>query len=611
MNDGVLEELGPTQGRGLRRLWTWARVIILAVGVSLFGVGCGARVDPNGDSSTHFWRTCDADAECGDSYECICGRCTLQCASPDVCPGAASHCASVSVYLTCDRELSVCIPETEQQWIADAGQPRERADGGAPAVASSSEPTSGPGDSALLSTLDHDAALEITNVSSGVDTSLAELDATSSGEAQEPPKFAWAPPSAVDESPLSAGSVVSSADGDGNLLAVWTESELGGTGASIAASFYSAKVGWETPTRLVTSDVSLVTLCVDSSTAGSAIVAWLEEDLGAGAVWGATFSDVSGWSEPVQLGPVLANGGEIDCVMDEQGMATVAWGQYTGSDHVMHAARIAADGLAPSYQLIGGNTYGVFHVSAAVDGNGNVSVLWVGAEDSVEGLWSARFTAKGWQPPLRVNTTPAAMLPDHAVALLPDGSGRAAWIEQSQGVSYYQIQSSSFSASAGWGEPETLATGEGFSGLIRVGVDSSGNALVSWDEMVPNELEGQTPNVRLSHYSIADGWHELGAEDGLPAQTDAERPSLSMSASGHALVAWRRFRGDYTGEVVAAHFSPATGWVAALEFDQTKPTFDMTWPAVAVGETGTGGVVWVQSDPLSPSGDVFGASWRE
>lgn len=587
------------------------RVVSLAVGVSLFGAGCGARVDPTGDSSTHFWRTCEADAECGESYECVCGHCTRQCTNPDVCPGAASHCASVSAYLTCESELTVCIPETEQL-VEDAGQPGERADASVPT--SSSEPfqSSERGESATFSTRDDDKLSETTGLTGPAKSTAMGPDSTSNTEATaEPPKFAWASTSVVDESALSAGSVVSSADGAGNLLAVWTESRSSGKGSSIAASFHSAKGGWETPVPLTTSEVFLGTLCVDSSTAGAAIAAWLEDDLGTGAVWGATYSDATGWSEPVQLGPVLANGGEIDCVMDEQGMATVAWGQYTGSNHVMHAARVAAGGVAPSYQLIGGSTYDAFHVSAAVDGDGNVIVLWGGTEDEVPGLWSARFVAKGWQLPQKMNTTPEAMLPDHAIALLSDGGGRAVWIEQSRVASYYQIQSSSFTVSGGWGEPETLATGEGFSALVRVGLDAAGNTLVGWEETVSDELEVQTSNVRVSHHSSAEGWRELGDGDGLSSLSDAERPSLSMSASGHALVAWRRFRQDNTGEIIAAHFSPSAGWVTGSEFDQATPTFDMTWPAAAVGETGAGGVVWVQSDPLFPSGDVFAASWRE
>lgn len=65
------------------------------------------------DSQTHFFSTCDSDAECGE-LECVCGRCTTRCSagacsSGSVCAAGDSRPASDLCGLAAAPD--VCLPE--------------------------------------------------------------------------------------------------------------------------------------------------------------------------------------------------------------------------------------------------------------------------------------------------------------------------------------------------------------------------------------------------------------------------------------------------------------------------------------------------------------------
>lgn len=77
----------------------------------LIGVwGCGANVDPGSDSTTHFWRTCAADAECGRGGSCICGRCSLECEFDEQCLAYDARCVPATQALACDMNVHACAP---------------------------------------------------------------------------------------------------------------------------------------------------------------------------------------------------------------------------------------------------------------------------------------------------------------------------------------------------------------------------------------------------------------------------------------------------------------------------------------------------------------------
>ncbi len=94
------------------------------VAFSLIIWSCGETTTE--DSQTHFMLKCDSPTECGGSYDCICGRCTLSCTvtEEDTCNGTPerSSCLSTSssdLQGACesdaeaDSDLGVCFSQKE------------------------------------------------------------------------------------------------------------------------------------------------------------------------------------------------------------------------------------------------------------------------------------------------------------------------------------------------------------------------------------------------------------------------------------------------------------------------------------------------------------------
>jgi hypothetical protein len=98
-------------GRGAR--WLGA---LLGVASALLVAGCAESRAASVDGQSHWLRSCQSSAECGD-LECICGVCTTACASDDACHGAWNDAVCSSAALlpqpeSCERSaasISVCV----------------------------------------------------------------------------------------------------------------------------------------------------------------------------------------------------------------------------------------------------------------------------------------------------------------------------------------------------------------------------------------------------------------------------------------------------------------------------------------------------------------------
>src|SRR5690348_13100018 len=60
---------------------------------------CSSQGDPGGDSSTHFWRDCHADEQCGTDYQCLCGHCSSACNRDADCSLLGAVCVSAETEL--------------------------------------------------------------------------------------------------------------------------------------------------------------------------------------------------------------------------------------------------------------------------------------------------------------------------------------------------------------------------------------------------------------------------------------------------------------------------------------------------------------------------------
>lgn len=90
----------------------WRRAPWTALVLGFVALGCNADPGPGSDSTTHFWDTCSADAECGSGELCVCGRCSHECDDDDACVGVDVQCVGSLPALKCDPPNNVCAPSS-------------------------------------------------------------------------------------------------------------------------------------------------------------------------------------------------------------------------------------------------------------------------------------------------------------------------------------------------------------------------------------------------------------------------------------------------------------------------------------------------------------------
>ncbi len=134
------------------------------------------------------------------------------------------------------------------------------------------------------------------------------------------------------------------ADGAGNMLAVWAE-----PGTGVWANRYVAGSGWGTPTAVR----ALTTYheydpYVAVNTKGDAVVVWRQTDTSRKqSIWASTFAADTGWRSPTQLqaegppdsslSPAKSNS-QLRAAVDANGNATVIWDWHDGTRYNMWTA---------------------------------------------------------------------------------------------------------------------------------------------------------------------------------------------------------------------------------------------------------------------------------
>ncbi len=108
--------------------------------------GCQSETrDPGTDSNTNWLKECETQAECGESYSCVCGVCTFRCSDDSSCektPQASLCRDSDEAALECGgKTTSLCLPECYPDCGADDGPSSNGVDA---ASTSQADATSGP-----------------------------------------------------------------------------------------------------------------------------------------------------------------------------------------------------------------------------------------------------------------------------------------------------------------------------------------------------------------------------------------------------------------------------------------------------------------------------------
>jgi hypothetical protein len=219
----------------------------------------------------------------------------------------------------------------------------------------------------------------------------------------------------------------------------------------------------------------------------------------------------------------------------------------------------------------------------AFDTDGNALATWQMSDGALNThVMSSRYAVgSGWETTVDADPGHPAMGQQFAI----DGQGDAVAVWQ---YTTGEIVLSRYTKAAGWGTPQSMATGNVFN--PQVAVDASGNALVVWQETPI----GKTYQELRSRYCPAGG--TCGGVDVVQTSVggnSADSQRIAFDQNGIATVLWRTSDGT-CNRIYARRYTPNIGWDIAETID--PGTGDANSPQLVVDGGGDLLAVWGQTD---------------
>jgi hypothetical protein len=243
-----------------------------------------------------------------------------------------------------------------------------------------------------------------------------------------------------------------------------------------------------------------------------------------------------------------------------------------------------------------------------VDSSGNAIAVWEKNDELGQfSIWSSRFSAGGWSIPASIENNDLFGMTDVApvLAVSPSGDATAVWhssaSKTNESAPRKGLWTNRYSSASGWGQAVELVNQEPNS-LISDGhdlaVDGQGNAVFVWSQINTPTAEQRKTGMYSKRYS-AGAWQTANVEVAAPSsilRPIIVYPKLSMSPSGHAMVAWTI---DDDNSLLVSVAAPNAAWGATTLVKPASKTVEITSRdngmfVPAIDGAGNGFVQWNQ-----------------
>jgi len=227
----------------------------------------------------------------------------------------------------------------------------------------------------------------------------------------------------------------------------------------------------------------------------------------------------------------------------------------------------------------------------AVAPNGDAIALWYRAANHKSNIWASRLPAGSstWGPEIRVTSNQTTQKQGPRVAVGPNGTAYAAWMDPAVGNA--DIWFSSLAAgSSTWSTNTKISDdpGSAFQGPTDIGVDGAGNVFVAWTDRRTSPYQ-----LRVRRLPSGGSW----AASTVIASDGGNAPSIAVRTDGRAFLVWHD--GDAYEEYPRVWGSAydAGAWSAPERIDASDPGHSASSAAVAIAATKVI-VVWKDAVPV-------------
>jgi flagellin-like hook-associated protein FlgL len=225
------------------------------------------------------------------------------------------------------------------------------------------------------------------------------------------PSSGWGDAEKVADYAYSASPVIAVGDG-GNAMCVWRHYNDTSGFDEVRSCAYEAGVGWDAPVLLtIVAYADDFDPVVDVDRDGNALAAWWKYSLSFDeGVYSRAYDVGVGWGDPVVVAysdPGALSYPEVEVAMTDEGEALLI---FLHDDGVFQDVRGTVynptGGWAPSVQLNMDGLGDVGGIKLAIDGNGNGFALWAQVDSARSDVWAARYLAPDETPPSVVIESP-------------------------------------------------------------------------------------------------------------------------------------------------------------------------------------------------------------
>lgn len=356
----------------------------------------------------------------------------------------------------------------------------------------------------------------------------------------------WGTPTAIETD--NAGNALRpriAIDPDGNAVVVWYQSD--GTRTRIFANRYSAAADtWSTPTRLDLDHPGSATspeIAVD--TIGNATAVWTQpSDNGVHTQIWTNRTTASIWGTAVRIDSQNSDAASPQIAVGALGYPVIVWVQDTGGLYRIWANRYTGINFAWSgAELVDPGVYSGHSEfpSIAVDADGNAIAAWQWSNGPAGLVYARRYNATThlWGPTqsLPLDTGFARLA---QVAMDPNGNATVSW-QQADSTPRSRLWARRFNAATqAWDTATRIETSSAGNALFqKVAMDSSGNAIVVWQQ-----LDGLYLHVYTNRYRTVSGtWGTMDALVSHSANADA--PEIAINRNGDAVAVWSESDGTH------------------------------------------------------------------
>lgn len=275
----------------------------------------------------------------------------------------------------------------------------------------------------------------------------------------------------------------------------------------------------------------------------------------------------------------------LPAIVAVPGGAMAFWSGRDEADFDLYAAKIDDQGRVGEIERVATGAHSDFHVVAAANESGDVSIAWQSFRDLQAEVYGRRRTEGGWGPPVRISRSPAS---DWEPSIALDSTGRA-WISwDTYRAGNYDVLLASFDGESA-SEPVAIASSPGAEFHSSVAVDATDRVWVAYDTALKNWGKD------FSTSSSVDGSEGLHARRGLglrvfangrvfePAadihevltgrmSQFAELPSVSVDGGGAVWVVFRHWTIRKPHEMFHVYATRLTdrGWATPVLFENSS-----------------------------------------